>query len=102
MVGHLFIALATCASLGLATRAGAAGDVAAGKAKAASCAGCHGAKGEGKKDNPRLAGMSAEAQFKAMHEYQDGTRKHKMMQMLAKKLSDEDIANIAAYYESLK
>ena len=42
-----------------------AGDAAAGMKKAKSCAACHGAKGEGKKDNPALAGMAEDAFMQA-------------------------------------
>ncbi len=37
-----------------------------------------------------------------MQEYKSGTRKHKMMQMLAKKMSDKEIEDLAAYYASQK
>lgn len=88
--------------LGLAGSAQAGGDVAAGKAKAKRCAACHGADGKGKKDNPPLAGKPEADLAKALHEYKSGARPHKMMNRLAKKLSDADIANLAAYYASLK
>jgi cytochrome c553 len=76
-----------------------AGDAAAGKALSDSCAACHGDDGKG---DPPLAGM-AEAKFvKAMKDFQSGAVKSKMMAGLAKGLSDDDIANLAAYYASLK
>jgi cytochrome c553 len=100
------IVLAACASLGLAGPAGATGDTDAGKAKAVKCAGCHGADGLGKKTgktlNPPLAGMSIKVHVKAMEDYKTGARNHKVMQMLAKKLSDKEIVDLAAYYASLK
>lgn len=102
MVWKLLIAAAACAMFGLVGPASAGGDVDAGKTKSAKCASCHGADGRGKKSNPPLAGMSVEAHVKAMQEYKTGARKHPVMQMLAKKLSDRDIADIAAYYASLK
>ncbi len=80
----------------------AAGDADAGKAKAKSCAGCHGANGEGKKDNPPLAGMAEDKFVQAMQDYKSGKLEHKAMVRAAKKLSDEDFANMAAYYASLK
>lgn len=80
----------------------AAGDIEAGMAKAKSCAGCHGKSGEGKGDNPALAGKSAADLMTAMNEYKSGARDHKMKNRLAKKWSDEDIADLAAYYASLK
>lgn len=79
-----------------------AGDAAAGKKKAASCAGCHGKMGEGKKNNPKIAGMDPAAFTKAIHDYKSGARKNAMMKNFSKKLSDADIANLAAYYASLK
>jgi cytochrome c553 len=79
----------------------AAGDVQAGKAKAAICAGCHGPNGEGVGPNPPLAGMS-EAQFiQAMSEYKSGKRAHAAMKAFATPLSEQDNANLAAYYASL-
>ena len=80
----------------------AAGDADAGKAKAKACAACHGANGEGKKDNPALAGMAESKFIQAMEDYASGKRDNKTMARSAKKLSDEDIANLAAYYASLK
>lgn len=97
----LVIAVASMA-LGLSGPANAAGDSDAGKAKAAKCASCHGSNGEGKKDNPPLAGMAEAAHVKALQEYKDGTRDHKVMQRFTKKLSDQDMADLAAYYAALK
>ena len=90
------------ASLGLAGATQAAGDVAAGKAKASACAGCHGVNGEGKDKNPALAGK-AEAEFvQALKDYKSGARKNGVMKTFATPLSDPDMANLAAYYASLK
>jgi cytochrome c553 len=80
----------------------AAGDADAGKALAKKCAGCHGANGEGKKKNPPVAGMAEDAFVQAMQDYKSGKREHKAMARAAKKLSDEDFANMAAYYAGLK
>lgn len=88
--------------LGMAGSATAAGDVAAGEAKAKACAGCHGANGEGKKDNPKIAGMATADFVKALADYNSGARDNKTMARIAKKLSDDDVANLAAYYASLK
>ena len=65
-------------------------------------ASCHGPDGKGVKDNPGIAGMDEAAFVAAMTAYKDGSKKHKMMNMLSKKLSDGDMANLAAYYGSLK
>jgi cytochrome c553 len=80
----------------------AAGDAAAGKDKAAdACADCHGDSGKGDSDTPGIAGMSVADFTKAMKDYQSGAREGKKMAKVAKKLSDEDIADLAAYYASL-
>lgn len=99
--GFLIVAVAALA-MGLAGAAQAAGDVAAGKAKAKSCAACHGADGKGKKKNPPIAGMPTADFVKAMQDYSSGARDNKTMARTAKKLSDADVANLAAYYASLK
>ena len=76
----------------------AAGDAAAGAGKAAQCSSCHGANGEGSGANPKIAGMDQGAFVKAMNDYKSGARKHMMMEMFAKKLSDQDNADLAAFY----
>ncbi len=87
---------------GLAMAASAA-DVEAGKAKAAACAGCHGADGIAVNPAyPNLAGQNAQYLVAAIKAYKDGTRNNAVMGALVKALSDEDIENIAAYYQSLK
>lgn len=97
----LTVMLALAAGVGSAQ---AAGDAAAGAGKASMCAGCHGAQGEGKDKNPALAGKDAAFLAKEMQNFRSGARQDpmKMMNMLAKPLSDQDIANLAAYYASLK
>jgi len=101
MLKYLSTVFAACLVLGLAGAADAA-DMAAGEKLAAKCGGCHGKMGEGKKDNPKIAGMDAAAHVKALQEYKSGARDNKAMQRAAAKLSDEDMANLAAYYASLK
>jgi len=102
MLKYLSMAFAACLVLGLAGNAASAGDVAAGEKMAAKCSGCHGKNGEGKKNNPALAGMDAAAHVKALQDYKSGTRKDKSMERAVAKLSDQDMADIAAYYASLK
>lgn len=97
-----FTVVAALAVLAFVGTAEAAGDAASGAKKARSCAGCHGKKGEGKKKNPALAGIEEAKFVKAINDYKSGARKNKMMKKFAKKLSDGDIANLAAYYHALK
>jgi len=79
-----------------------AADVAAGKARAASCAGCHGATGISNNPMwPNLAGQKAGYLAKQLRAFRDGTRSDPMMTPMAKPLSDADIENLAAYYSSL-
>jgi len=80
----------------------AAGDAQAGKAKAGACAGCHGANGEGKKPYPAIAGKSESDLVQALQDYKSGKRANPMMKSFATPLSDQDMANLAAYYASLK
>ncbi len=94
--------IAGVAAFGLAGPAQSGGDVRAGKAKANTCATCHGANGEGKSPNPALAGK-AEAQFvQALMDYKSGKRVNAVMKTFATPLSEQDMANLAAYYASLK
>ncbi len=79
----------------------AGGDVAAGEGKAASCVGCHGANGEGFGDNPAIAGLDVELFKSSMQAYKSGEKEDPMMNMLSAPLSDEDIADLAAYFGSL-
>lgn len=80
----------------------AAGDAAAGKIKAVSCAICHGAEGVSANDIwPNLAGQKSGYLVKQMKAFRDGDRKDPMMSPMAAPLSDEDIDNLAAYFSGL-
>ena len=96
------VAAGILALLGNAGTAWADANVDAGKAKAGSCAGCHGANGEGKAPSPALAGMAKDKFVQAMKDYKSGKRDNPMMKNFAKGLSDEEIGSLAAYYASLK
>ena len=89
--------------LPLASVAAGAADREAGRAKAAACALCHGQNGISTvPDAPHLAGQPAlyvEAQLK---NYRGGTRRHEVMSLVAKPLSDADIADLAAWYASIR
>ncbi len=88
------------ASAAAATSAGNAG---AGKAKAAACAGCHGAEGIGKDlPGPTLAGQNEAYFIEAMKAYANGARKDAMMSPAARGLSNQDLADLAAYYAAQK
>ena len=93
------IIVASCATVGAAQ---AAGDVAAGKVRAAACAGCHGPNGQGVPPNPPLAGIPEADQVKALKDYKSGARPNAVMKGLAAALSDKDMEDVSAYYASLK
>jgi cytochrome c553 len=93
------LAGALLAGAGVAT----AGDIAAGKAKAAICAGCHGLNGISQVPiYPNLAGQHEAYLVSQMKAFRDGTRANAIMAPMAKMLSDADIENLAAFYASLK
>ena len=79
-----------------------AGDIEAGKAKAAMCASCHGANGISPMDLwPNLAGQKAGYLAKQMRAFRDGTRSDAAMTSMAQTLTDADIDNLSSYYNSL-
>lgn len=100
------ISLALAATLGLLTTQAQAQDVAAGQKKVAMCIGCHGIPGyqatfpEVHKV-PMIAGQNAKYIASALTAYAKGDRKHPTMRGIALSLSDQDIADISAYYEQL-
>ena len=65
------------------------------------CAKCHGKQGEGVKKNPALAGKETARFIEQMNLYRSGAGDSKIMTRFAKALSDEDIAELAEYYQSL-
>jgi cytochrome c553 len=92
------------AIIGIALAAGnahAAGDVAAGQAKAAVCAACHGADGNSTNpDWPKLAGQNAKYLEKQLKDFKAGRRANPMMAGMAAPLSESDMADMAAFYAS--
>ncbi|MFT5756008.1 MAG: cytochrome c553 [Alteromonadaceae bacterium] len=80
-----------------------AGDAAAGKAKTGMCAACHGAAGiSAVPMYPNLAGQKEAYLAKQLRDFKSGARKDPVMGPMAMALNDEDVANVAAYYASLK
>ena len=79
-----------------------AGDAAAGKGKAAMCQACHGPAGISPTELwPNLAGQKATYLAKQIKAFRDGDRAEPTMAPFVANLSDEDIADLAAYYASL-
>lgn len=75
------------------------GDPEYGEYLSAGCTTCHQASGEDK-GIPSIVGWSAEDFVYAMHAYKLKVREHPVMQMMAGKLSAEEIAALAAYFAS--
>lgn len=79
-----------------------AADAAAAKNRAVQCFVCHGADGMAKvPDAPNLAGQNPTYLVKALKDYRAGRREHEVMSMMAKSLSDEDMALVAAYFGNI-
>jgi len=96
------IYLIAVTALSLNSTALLAGDAAAGKAKSATCAACHGQDGISPNDLwPNLAGQKEGYLVLQMKAFRDGQRNNPMMAPMAAGLSDADIENLAAYYASL-
>jgi cytochrome c553 len=79
------------------------GDPVAGRQKTQMCAGCHGIEGYRTAfpevySVPRLGGQHAAYLVKALQEYKSGERTHPSMHAIASSLSDQDMADLAAYY----
>lgn len=79
------------------------GDAAAGKKKAAMCEGCHGIPGyktafPAVYNVPKLGGQHAGYMVKALQDYKAQARSHPTMRAIAAGLTDQDMADLAAYY----
>ncbi len=90
-------------TVGISGIAHAAGDATAGQAKAAVCGACHGPDGNSMAPNfPKLAGQGERYLNKQLHDIKAGKRTVLEMTGLLTNLSDQDLADIAAYYASQK
>jgi len=81
------------------------GDAKAGETKNAMCIGCHGIKGYQSSfpevyKVPMISGQSAKYIASALNAYKKGERKHPTMRNIADSLSDQDIADLSAYYST--
>ena len=93
--------VALFAGLITTTSAVAEGDAAAGQAKAAVCAACHGVDGNSANPVwPSLAGQHESYIVDAINAFKNGSRSDVLMTAQANILSDEDTADVAAYYAS--
>jgi cytochrome c553 len=98
--------LAAALALALATvalPARAAGDAAAGQARAVTCAACHGVDGNSLNPEwPSLAGQHESYIVKQLQAFKSGARQNVLMSGQAMALSDQDMADIAAWFAGQK
>ena len=96
-------ALAALALAGSAFAQAPAGDAGRGRQKVQMCQGCHGIEGWRTAfpevyHVPRIAGQHPSYFVKALQAYKSGERTHPSMRGIAATLSDQDMADLAAYY----
>jgi len=78
-----------------------AADIEAGQTKSAVCAACHGADGNSTNAAwPSLAGQHASYIYKQLKDFKEGRRNDATMIGMVALLNDEDMKNVAAYFES--
>ncbi|MET0856906.1 MAG: cytochrome c [Telluria sp.] len=99
----IFALLVLAGSVNAAVAADIVGNPKAGAAKVEMCIGCHGIPGYKATFPevfrvPMIGGQSAKYIENALQGYKKGERKHPSMRGIAQSLSDQDIADVAAYY----
>ena len=97
--------LAVACATGLVQAQEIKGDAKAGEGKIAMCIGCHGIVGYQATFPevyrvPMISGQSAKYIVNALNEYKKGERKHPTMRGIADSLSDQDMADVAAFYST--
>ncbi|MGH8362068.1 MAG: c-type cytochrome [Gammaproteobacteria bacterium] len=100
-MNKMVLMLASAAVVAATANAGAAGDqnAAAGQAKSATCAACHGADGNSVSPQfPKLAGQSADYIVRELQRFKSGERKNAIMQPMAAPLSTQDMEDLAAWF----
>jgi cytochrome c553 len=98
----LCAAICTLVILPIAMGSALAADPAAGRTKAKVCQTCHGIDGVGKMPTvPNIGGESEIYLMKQLKAFRAGERQDPQMSIIAKPLTDDDIANLAAWYSSI-
>jgi len=81
----------------------AAGSIAAGRQKAIQCQTCHGLDGLSKlPEAPNLGGQPEPYLVKSLNDFRKGVRKNDMMSLVVQPLSDQDVADLAAFYAAIE
>jgi cytochrome c553 len=98
----LVLAVGFAAGLAGPSISARAADAAAGRAKAKVCQVCHGIDGVGRMPTvPNIGGESAIYLTKQLKAFRAGERTDPQMSIIAKPLTDEEIANLAGWYSSI-
>lgn len=97
--------IAACLALSGPAALALEGDPQAARNKTSMCIGCHGIPGYRTSfpevyPVPKLGGQHAAYIVRALQAYRDGERSHPSMRAIATSLSDQDMADLAAYYSS--
>ena len=94
IVALMFASILVCGALQ------AAGNPAKGKELSANCVDCHGKDGKGVDDAPAIAGLNEMKHFEALKAFKSGTgvKEDDVMPMFTEDLSEQDMADLAAYY----
>lgn len=80
----------------------AAGDAVAGETKSAACAACHNADGNSTNPEwPKIAGQHPKYAEKQLRDFKSGARKNEIMAGMVAPLSEQDMADLAAYFASM-
>ena len=100
----MFAAVVVAVGAALPVQAQVTGDAKAGAGKVAMCIGCHGIIGYQSSFPevyrvPKIAGQNAKYIAAVLDSYKKGDRKHPSMRAIATTLTDQDIADVAAFYE---
>ncbi len=91
--------LATVGASWIPAQAQLVGDAAAGESKAATCAACHGTDGNSViAVNPKLAGQHADYTLRQLKMFKSGERQNAIMAGMVAGLSEQDMADLAAFY----
>ena len=103
LLSSLSVLVVACVTSLSSQAADVQGDAKAGEKKNAMCIGCHGIVGYQASfpeihKVPKISGQTAGYISAALHGYKKGDRKHGSMRALAESLSDQDIADLSAYY----
>ena len=105
LLSSLSVLVVACATTFAAYAQEVKGDAAAGEKKIAMCIGCHGIKGYQASfpeihKVPMISGQGAAYIASSLNAYKKGERRHPTMRGIADSLTEQDIADVAAYYSA--